>query len=227
MILHCREVAKSRQARRNGRSSMGNSMNTSPREVTLAGDADRRQVFEVWEAAVRATHTFLNESDVQSLIPAAREELSNFSPIHCLRDAAGNVIAFMGVAGSKMEALFVRPDHCGTGCGRRLTEFAIDQLGVTEVDVNEQNEKAIGFYERMGFRRVGRSPIDPLGNSFPILHLRRATPPTTIIETARLRLQLRSREELLALFEGMPEVSPEWLARIRNSTAPDSWTYGF
>src|SRR5262245_32321431 len=48
-----------------------------------------------------------------------------------------------------------------------------------------------------------------------------------MIETARLRLQLRSREELLALFEGMPEVSPEWLARIRESTAPDPWTYGF
>src|SRR6185436_7115552 len=47
------------------------------------------------------------------------------------------------------------------------------------------------------------------------------------IETARLRLQLRSREELLALFEGMPEVSPAWLARIRDSTAPDPWTYGF
>ena len=48
-----------------------------------------------------------------------------------------------------------------------------------------------------------------------------------LIETVRLRLQLRSREELLALFEGMPEVSPEWFARIRNSTAPDPWTYGF
>jgi RimJ/RimL family protein N-acetyltransferase/ketosteroid isomerase-like protein len=47
------------------------------------------------------------------------------------------------------------------------------------------------------------------------------------IETARLRLQLRSREELLALFEGMAEVSPAWLARIRDSTAPDPWTYGF
>jgi RimJ/RimL family protein N-acetyltransferase len=47
------------------------------------------------------------------------------------------------------------------------------------------------------------------------------------IETSRLRLQLRSREELLALFEGMAEVSPEWLDRIRNSTQPDPWTYGF
>src|SRR5262245_24477297 len=135
---------------------MGDRTKASAREVTLAGNADRQQVFDVWHAAVRATHAFLSEGDLQSLIPAAREELANFSPIHCLRDSAGSVIAFMGVAGTKMEALFVRPDHRGTGCGRRLTEFAIDELGVTEVDVNEQNEQAIGFYERMGFRRVGR-----------------------------------------------------------------------
>lgn len=48
-----------------------------------------------------------------------------------------------------------------------------------------------------------------------------------MIETKRLRLRLRSREELLALFEGMPDVSPKWLARIRESTTPDPWTYGF
>ena len=29
------------------------------------------------------------------------------------------------------------------------------------------------------------------------------------------------------MFEGMPEVSPDWLARIRASTEPNPWTYGF
>jgi RimJ/RimL family protein N-acetyltransferase len=47
------------------------------------------------------------------------------------------------------------------------------------------------------------------------------------IETAHLRLRLYSRQELLAKFEGIPEVSPDWIARVRNSTAPDPWTYGY
>lgn len=47
------------------------------------------------------------------------------------------------------------------------------------------------------------------------------------IETVRLRLQLRSREELLAMFEGAAEVSTEWIACVRASTAPDPWMYGF
>jgi RimJ/RimL family protein N-acetyltransferase len=47
------------------------------------------------------------------------------------------------------------------------------------------------------------------------------------IETTNLRLQLCSRETLLEQFEGMPEVSPDWLARIRASATPDPWTYGY
>jgi RimJ/RimL family protein N-acetyltransferase len=47
------------------------------------------------------------------------------------------------------------------------------------------------------------------------------------IETTRLRLRLNSREGLLAKYEGMAEVSPDWIARIRAATAPDPWNFGF
>jgi putative acetyltransferase len=194
-------------------------------EITLAEPSDLPRLFEVWEASVRATHLFLTEENIQTFIPLVKEELASFSPLHCLRDSGGQVFAFIGVAGAKIEMLFVAPEHQRHGAGRKLVEYAVSVLGADAVDVNEQNERAVWFYERMGFRRVSRSAVDSLGYPFPILQLRRAG--ATIIETARLRLQLRSREELLALFDGHPEVSPEWLARIRNSTTPDPWTYGF
>jgi len=38
-------------------------------------------------------------------------------------------------------------------------------------DVNEQNGQAIGFYESMGFLRVGRSPVDGQGRPYPLIHL--------------------------------------------------------
>ncbi|ENH9207696.1 GNAT family N-acetyltransferase, partial [Vibrio vulnificus] len=44
-------------------------------------------------------------------------------------------------------------------------------LGVTKVDVNEQNPQAVGFYEHMGFKVVSRSPLDDMGKPFPILHM--------------------------------------------------------
>lgn len=193
--------------------------------VTTADSGDLPRLFEVWEASVRATHLFLSEENIQTFIPLVKQGLASFSPVHCLRDLDGQVLAFMGVAEKKIEMLFVLPECRGRGAGRKLVEYALSNLEADSVDVNEQNGQAVGFYERMGFRQVGRSDVDSLGFPFPILHLRRR--PVTIVNTHRLLLQLRSREELLALFEGEPEVSPEWLARIRHSTEPNPWTYGF
>jgi putative acetyltransferase len=139
--------------------------------ISVAADADRARLMEVWEASVRATHHFLTESDLEVIIPLAREELARIAPIYCLRDASGSVYGFTSVADSKIEMLFVDPSHRGNGAGRRLVEYAITKLGASLVDVNEQNDLAIGFYERLGFRVIDRAALDPQGLPFPILHM--------------------------------------------------------
>lgn len=146
-------------------------MSRSFAEVTEATQADLPRIFEVWEASVRATHTFLAEGDIQFLIPLVRQGLAHFFPIHCLREDDGQVYAFLGVVDSKIEMLFVHPDRRGAGAGRILTAYAIEVLGTRQVDVNEQNGQAVGFYEHLGFRRFGRSALDPSGKPFPILHM--------------------------------------------------------
>ena len=40
------------------------------------------------------------------------------------------------------------------------------------LDVNEQNPHALGFYEHMGFERIGRSAFDGQGSLSPLIHLR-------------------------------------------------------
>jgi len=52
------------------------------------------------------------------------------------------------------------------------------------------------------------------------------------LHTENLTLVLQSSEELLAWVDGLDaatraEISPDWLARIRSSTAPHPWTHGF
>ena len=141
------------------------------RAITKTTEQDLPRLFEVWESSVRASHSFLNEVDIQSLIPLVKNELANFKPIYCLRAGDGNLFAFLGVAGFKIEMLFVHPGNRGNGAGRLLSEFAIEVLHASSVDVNEQNYQAMGFYRHLGFRRIGRSPLDPVGNPFPILHL--------------------------------------------------------
>jgi putative acetyltransferase len=80
-------------------------------------------------------------------------------------------VGFIGVEGDEVAMLFVHPDRRGQGIGSRLLKHAVVALGATRLDVNEQNEQALGFYRRMGFTVVGRSERDSTGKPYPLLHL--------------------------------------------------------
>jgi putative acetyltransferase len=139
--------------------------------ISQASAVDLPRLFEVWETSVRATHDFLSDAAIEGLKPLVRDLLATSAPLHCLRDDAGKPYAFLGVTDGTIDMLFVHPDHRGTGAGRTLVAFAIAMAGARKVDVNEQNHQAAGFYAHLGFRTVGRSPLDPFGNAYPILHL--------------------------------------------------------
>nr|WP_245678128.1 acetyltransferase [Chondromyces crocatus] len=134
------------------------------------------RLVEVWEAAVRATHHFLSEEDIAHFRPLVRNEFLQAVSLFAVRDARGVVTGFAGVANGKLEMLFVHPAHHGAGIGRCLVEHAIEAHEVVEVDVNEQNPQAVGFYERLGFSTYRRSPTDGMGKPFPILHMRLRAP---------------------------------------------------
>ncbi len=54
-----------------------------------------------------------------------------------------------------------------------LITYAIENFKKTKVCVNEQNEKALGFYIKDGFCVVSRSDLDATGKAYPLLHLER------------------------------------------------------
>lgn len=139
-------------------------------------EGDRERLVEVWEASVRATHHFLSDADIQFFRPLVRDGMLGALQLACVRDGEGKLVGFVGVHGEKIEALFVDPSLRGTGIGSRLLRHALDSLGAAAVDVNEQNEQAVGFYLRMGFEVRGRSEMDSLGKPFPLLHLRLRDP---------------------------------------------------
>lgn len=132
---------------------------------------DLPTLVEIWEAAVRATHHFLPESDLQVIKPLLREQYFPAVQLTCARDEAGRILGFLGHAEDRVEMLFVDPHSHGQGVGRRLMQHAIDQLGATRVDVNEQNPQAVGFYQHLGFVVTDRSRLDGGGRPFPILHM--------------------------------------------------------
>ena len=135
--------------------------------------ADRQRLVEVWENAVRATHLFLSEDDIQFFKPLVRDAYLDAVRLACVRDNQGRIAGFIGTSKDQVDMLFVDPAQHGHGIGRALLRHALAQ-GATRVDVNEQNPQALGFYLRMGFKIASRTEVDGLGKPFPILHLRLA-----------------------------------------------------
>ncbi|ACS80000.1 GNAT family N-acetyltransferase [Maridesulfovibrio salexigens] len=129
------------------------------------------ELIKLWERSVRATHDFLDESDIEYLRPLILEQYFDAVELKCAKDSHGVILGFCGVAEGNLEMLFVDPQSRGQGVGSALCAYAIDNLAVTKVDVNEQNPQALGFYEHIGFRIVGRSDLDGQGKPFPLLHM--------------------------------------------------------
>lgn len=140
-------------------------------KIDTATRADYPALIELWEASVRATHHFLPEAEILALKPLILEHYFDAVTLHFARTEEGRIAGFCGLCDRKIEMLFVAPAERGSGVGRRLVEHAIRQCGATLVDVNEQNEQAVGFYLKMGFTVTGRSPLDGQGKPYPLLHM--------------------------------------------------------
>lgn len=145
-------------------------------KIEAAGKWEHPTLIGIWEDSVRATHHFLQEADIAALRPLILEHYFDAVRLYCARQD-GVIAGFIGVADGNIEMLFVAPAGMGQGVGRQLVTHAIAELGASRVDVNEQNQGACGFYRRMGFVVVGRSPLDGEGRPYPLLHLALADEP--------------------------------------------------
>ena len=138
--------------------------------ITECNAEDFSAMLDVWESSVRASHDFLTSSQIDDLKPIVPSAFESADKIAGVRDSAGNVVGFVGVEGNKLEMLFISPTQQGKGIGRALVEHARIELGAKLVDVNEGNEEAKSFYERLGAYQIGRSETDDYGNPYPLLH---------------------------------------------------------
>ncbi|WP_166822328.1 acetyltransferase [Brevibacterium limosum] len=134
------------------------------------GPEDFAPLVAIWRSAVDATHDFLAESD--------RDEIesklsSDYFPAVSLTVAElnGRPVGFSGVLDGNLEMLFIDVKQRGTGIGTRLLSHAVEDQGVRNVDVNEQNRQAVEFYTRRGFHVLRRSETDDAGRPYPLLHL--------------------------------------------------------
>lgn len=126
---------------------------------------------ELWDASVRASHHFLTDENIRNLTLFVRDALFEIDTLLVAYEH-NHPIGFIGIEVLKIEMLFVSPDYFGKGFGKCLVKQAVEQYGVIYVDVNEQNPKALGFYNSLGFKGFDRTKVDGQGNPFPIIKMK-------------------------------------------------------
>ncbi len=139
--------------------------------IEKVAKADHLTLLEIWEGSVRATHHFLAEDDLQQLKPLILEQYFDAVDLRCAKNSNGEILGFCGVDDGNIEMLFIAPAVRGKGIGALLASNAIHEQGASKVDVNEQNAQALGFYQHLGFKVTGRSPVDGQGKAYPLLHM--------------------------------------------------------
>ncbi|EAJ5692655.1 GNAT family N-acetyltransferase [Campylobacter fetus] len=132
------------------------------------------RLVNVWEDSLRMTHLFLSDPEIENIKKYVPQALYDVSNLIILKDEKGNIQAFMGIEGQKLDMLFVSSKEQNKGFGKKLICYGINNYSINEVCVNEQNPIAKRFYEYMGFRVYKRSDIDEQSNPYPILYMRLA-----------------------------------------------------
>ena len=152
--------------------------------IRQATACDHAALADLWRRSVEATHYFLSSGEVERLFHDVRNtylpgveilwvaELAPCGQTAPAQHAAGISLAgFIGCNGAQVEMLFVEPRCFRHGVGRALLEHVRALHPRLTLDVNEQNPQALAFYERQGFKVVGRSALDGQGNPYPLLHM--------------------------------------------------------
>lgn len=138
--------------------------------IRISRPSEAPNIIEIWRSSVDATHDFLTTYDRKEIEKEVVEFFSE-TPVWVAANQDDHPLGFMFLHDGHLEALFVDADARGLGIGKQLISYALTLHSDLTVDVNEQNQQAVGFYKYMGFQVSGRSELDSQGRSYPLLHL--------------------------------------------------------
>lgn len=130
------------------------------------------ELLKVWEASVRATHLFLSDAEVKQIKTYVPQALAGVEHLIVAENESCQPIAFMGTEENRLEMLLLAPSERGKGLGKQLIQYGVQNYGIQEVTVNEQNPQAVGFYQHLGFETYKRTECDEEGNPYPLLYMK-------------------------------------------------------
>jgi putative acetyltransferase len=123
----------------------------SPMKIETALPTHFERLVAIWESSVRATHHFLQESDIAALRPLLLNAYLPNLKVVIARDDAGVIHGFLGVDETALKCCLLTTraaEGVGNCCCKRHRSVRREQ-----VDVNEQNPQGVAFYAIWGLSR--------------------------------------------------------------------------
>ncbi|HEY8126306.1 MAG TPA: GNAT family N-acetyltransferase [Methylocystis sp.] len=128
--------------------------------LRLRVDDDWPLILDVWVASWRATYPEIDfEARRDWLVRRVQKCEALGAVTFCLLDAQSTLAGFVMINPSDgwLDQICVAPNRFGAGVGASLLSAARNvSPRLIRLDVNADNARAIRFYERDGFLRVGR-----------------------------------------------------------------------
>jgi len=122
--------------------------------IRRADERDLDPMVDIWYRASVSAHDFIDAAYWTANRAAMRETYLPMAE-NWVVEAAGEVAGFCSLAGDRLAAIFVRPGIQRRGLGGRLLEHAKSLRERLELFVYAENDSALAFYRRHGFRVVG------------------------------------------------------------------------
>ncbi|WP_235941708.1 N-acetyltransferase [Paenibacillus puerhi] len=118
--------------------------------IRLYTENDLDRMIEIWFDGSKLAHNFIQEDYWKSNQTAMKETYLPMSRSHVL-EVDGIMVGFISLIDDYLAALFVSPHEQGKGYGKILLDYVKDQKESMSLQVYQENERAIRFYEKNGF----------------------------------------------------------------------------
>jgi len=117
------------------------------------------------------TYTGLMDPDflARSTLDKYRSIAAAYADATLVAELDGVIVGFGTWSGDEIAALYILREFQGMGIGRKLMDALLARMplcGEVRLQVLDGNDRAIGFYEHMGFRKTG----DPEPTRFSSTH---------------------------------------------------------
>ena len=130
---------------------------------------DYPRLIEIWESAVLSTHDFLKEEDFlyyKEQLPVYFQYVTLFG-----FEQEGILIGLWELQKEILKCCLLTIIITKHRNWEKTGYLCHKSFAGNEVDVNEQNIQAVGFYKYIGFNVYKRSDLDGEGKEYPILHM--------------------------------------------------------